>query len=101
MSRNGARLNQPAREAGVGLGASGQARRSSSLDGSVRVDPRRDGCGMRKARQHAKSTEGPPWLVSPADHERMRLLSPLIVANAGLTLNRWPSIHGIFLRPSP
>jgi hypothetical protein len=38
--------DRPPREAGVGLLASGQARRRPSLVGAVRVAPRRDGCSF-------------------------------------------------------
>jgi hypothetical protein len=50
--------DQPTREAGVGLLASGQARKCPLLDGWVRVAPRRDGCGKQES---PAGTLNAPW----------------------------------------
>ena len=69
-----------------------QAERSgSSLSRSVLVVPRRDGCQLKKPRRRAGRTAGPPWLVSPAHHEPVRILSSLIIQVPESRYNRSPS----------
>lgn len=88
MTRN-CELQLP-RGAGVGLLASWQARRSSSLDGSVHVAPRRDGCQKKKPRRCIERTAGPPWLGSSAHHEPVRKSSFLIIEAAESRFNELP-----------
>jgi hypothetical protein len=60
--------DQPTREAGVGLLASGQARKSPPLNGSVRVAPRRDGYTMNEKTPRRSSHRGATmaWLTGPS-----------------------------------
>ena len=78
-------------EAGDLCLVSDQARQSSSLDGAVRVAPRRDGCGKQKApparRAHRGATMA--WLTGPS--RAGEEISSLIVQVVGDPLNGCPA----------